>query len=182
MGPENNLHETTSSSTTTTTFCNFFNLVFSKSKIKRNIFSSKFFDFWKSSFSTIFPFQDFRKLFFLSFIFVNLQTIVRNFFSAFSSRNFSTSIGCKFYKKFSKQVVLKMRCKHSDRLAGVVAQLVDTRGPWFESSHRQISNIYALSTVLKRQKINRKRPGMTQIFKHSVFVIYHSRVAKKPIF
>ena len=43
----------------------------------------------------------------------------------------------------------KKKNAHLD--SGCVAQLIDTRDPRFESSHQQtLSNIFLLSTVLKR--------------------------------
>ena len=45
----------------------------------------------------------------------------------------------------------------------------DTRGPWFESSHRQkfinTEYLYTVNCVLKRRKINKKRPGIAHLKK-----------------
>ena len=49
-------------------------------------------------------------------------------------------------------------------VGGVVAY--DTRGPGFESSHRQLLlNIYLLLTVCRKDENKEKRPGMAHFFK-----------------
>ena len=50
------------------------------------------------------------------------------------------------------------------------AVISDTRGPRFESSHRQIfinieQLLYTINCVLKRRKIKKKRPGMAHFLK-----------------
>ena len=52
----------------------------------------------------------------------------------------------------------------------------DTRGPRFESNHRQkFINIeqllYTVNCVLKRRKIKKKRPGMAHFFKKKTFLL-----------
>ena len=51
---------------------------------------------------------------------------------------------------------------------GAVGRAVayDTRGPRFESSHRQLLlNIYLLLTVCRKDENKEKRPGMAHFFK-----------------
>ena len=50
---------------------------------------------------------------------------------------------------------------------GAVGRAVayDTRGPGFDSSHRQLLlNIYLLLTVCRKDKNKEKRPGMAHLF------------------
>ena len=88
------------------------------------------------------------------------------------SPNLVTLATCTIMKK----PTVRMRSEHSyydhtdkgsgcDLVGRVVAS--DTRGPWFDSSHLQtfISNIYFLSTILKRGKTKKKRPEMVNFFK-----------------
>ena len=43
----------------------------------------------------------------------------------------------------------------------------DTRGPWFESSHRQkciyIEHLFTVNCVFEKTKIKKKRPGMAHL-------------------
>ena len=54
---------------------------------------------------------------------------------------------------------------------GAVGRAVayDTRGPRFESSHRQLLlNIYLLLTVCRKDENKEKRPGMAHLLKNTI--------------
>ena len=68
---------------------------------------------------------------------------------------------------------------------GAVGRAVayDTRGPGFESSHRQLLlNIYLLLTVCRKDENKEKRPGMAHLFflKKKIFILVSCIFTRAP--